>query len=535
MPTFASRRTGALVAVAVALLPLCGFLVPHQVRAQATTIAAYIAIRGTDTLGTESLRITDSAVTGVWSMRGQPRIEWKHLRRGQSYGALSMQVFAAGSPAGSTPQQTAGVRIVGDSAATEVSSGAQRSMRMFASKTNALPLINASVLHELLLAGAAKRANSPTFDVFLTSGAQTITGTQVQRGDTLIVSLGGSEVRAIMGADGLPVVIVTPQGVRITRLTALPAGGAAALGTINYDAPASAPYIAEQVRIPSGRGYDLAATLTKPRGVAKMPVVITISGSGPQERDSRVPMLPAYAFFREIADTLGRRGVAVLRFDDRGVGASGGRESAAKGTSADFADDVRSIITWLRARSDVDGSRIALAGHSEGGMIAPMVAVTDPKLRAIALLAGPGYAGRRVSLYQNRVSIDAAPGLSKAQRDSIMASVPARLDSAGRANPWLGFWLTYDPLVTARRVKQPVLILQGLTDTQISPEQADSLAVAVRSGGNQAVTLRAFPATNHLFLEDPSGAATGYGALKNAHARREVLGALADWAVKVLK
>lgn len=519
----------------IALLPLCGLLVPRQVRAQTTTIAAYVAVRGTDTLGTESLRITDSAVTGVWSMRGQPRIEWKHLRRGQSYGALSMQVFAPGSPAGSTPQQTAVVRIVGDSAATEISAGAQRSTRMFASKTNALPLINASVLHELLLAGAAKRANSPTFDVFLTSGAQTITGTQVQRGDTLIVSLGGQEVRAIFGADGLPVVIVTPQGVLITRMTALGASGAVALGTINYDAPANAPFTAEQVRIPSGRGYDLAATLTKPAGVAKVPVVITISGSGPQERDSRVPMLPAYAIFREIADTLGRRGVAVLRFDDRGVGASGGRESAAKGTSADFADDVRSVITWLRARADVDASRIALAGHSEGGMIAPMIAVTDPKLKAIALLGGPAYMGRRVSMYQNRVSVDGVPSLSKAQRDSIMATVPARLDSAGRAVPWLGFWLSYDPILTAKRVKQPVLILQGLTDTQISPEQADSLAAAVRGGGNQAVTLRTFPSTNHLFLEDPSGAASGYGALKNAHVRPEVLGALADWAVKVLK
>ncbi len=535
MPLFASRRTRPRIAAVVALVPLCGLPVPQQVRAQASTTAAYIAVRGTDTLGTETLRITDSAVTGVWSMRGQPRIEWKHLRRGQSYGALSMQVFAPGSPSGSTPQQTASVRMIGDSAATEISDGAQTSKRMFVSKTNALPLINASVLHELLLAGAAKRANAPTFDVFLTSGAQTITGTQVQRGDTLIVSLGGSEVRAIFGADGLPAVIVTPQGVRITRMSALSADGATALGTINYDAPANAPYTAEHVRIPSGRGYDLAATLTKPKGVAKMPVLITISGSGPQERDSRVPMLPAYAFFREIADTLGRRGVAVLRFDDRGVGASGGRESAAKGTSADFADDVRSIITWLRARADVDASRIALAGHSEGGMIAPMVAVSDPKLKAIALLAGPAYAGRRVSLYQNRVSVDAAPGLSKAQRDSIMATVPARLDSVGRASPWLGFWLSYDPTSTAKRITQPVLILQGLTDTQVSPEQADSLAAAVRAGGNQAVTIRTFPATNHLFLDDPSGAATGYGALKNAHVRREVLGALADWVVKVLK
>jgi dipeptidyl aminopeptidase/acylaminoacyl peptidase len=217
------------------------------------------------------------------------------------------------------------------------------------------------------------------------------------------------------------------------------------------------------------------------------------------------------------------------------VGESSGRESAAKATSADFADDVRSIVAWLRARPDIDPARVALAGHSEGGMIAPLVASTDPQLRAIALLAGTAYTGRRISLFQNRQSVDAVASLTPRQRDSIMTRVPAALDSAGSVNPWLGYFFTHDPLVTLRLVKQPVLVLQGLTDRQVSPEQADTLAFTLRKAGNKAVTLKTFPATNHLFLADSAGGVAGYTALKDPHVRPAVLSVLADWAVKVLK
>ena len=530
-PTFSfSARSVRAIAACVIVMPCVGIGAQGP---QATY--TFLAMRGADTLGTETVVLSDTDVIGVTAMRGQPRFEWRHERQGPSFGALTMRVSAPGAPAGAPPAQMAGVRIVGDSAVAEVRSGDKVVTQKMATKSSALALINASVVHQLLLASAARRAKASTFDVFLTGGGQTIAGTLQQRGDTLVVGLAGTELRALFAVDGLPTVIMTSQGVRMTRVAGLGPGAATTIGTINYNSPPNAPYTAEDVRIKSGRGYDLAATLTKPKGMAKVPVVITISGSGPQERDSRLAILPSYAFFREIADTLGRRGVAVLRFDDRGVGASGGRETAAKATSADFADDVRAIITWLRTRPDIDASRIVLAGHSEGGMIAPMVAATDPSLRGIALLAGPAYAGRRVSLMQNRFAVDAAPGLSRGQRDSIMATVPARLDSAGRATPWLGYWLSYDPVPTIRRVKQPVLVLHGLTDTQVSPEQADTLTSALRASGNHAVTLRTFPATNHLFLDDPSGAPSGYSALKNARIRRDVLGALADWVVKVVK
>jgi dipeptidyl aminopeptidase/acylaminoacyl peptidase len=224
----------------------------------------------------------------------------------------------------------------------------------------------------------------------------------------------------------------------------------------------------------------------------------------------------------------------VLRYDDRGVGESGGRASRDSATSEDFADDVLSVVQYLRSRPDVDGTRIVLAGHSEGGLIAPLAAVKDARIRAIALLAGPAITGRKVLEYQNENGLRAAP-VTEAQRDSLRRTVPAALDSLQRTNRWMRYFMTTDPLVTARRVTQPVLVLQGDTDMQVTPEQADALAATLRGAGNRAVTLRRFPATNHLFLTDSSGSPTGYAALTDTKVRAEVLGALVEWTLRVTR
>ncbi|MBI3789705.1 MAG: alpha/beta fold hydrolase [Gemmatimonadetes bacterium] len=510
---------------------------PSDCHAQvAPPAVAYLYIMGKDTIATETIAQASNGVAGVLRYRSQPRIEWRQEGAGHELGTLSLTMFAADAPAGAAPTQRVRLRLVGDSAMAEMRAGSVATTRAFPTIAGALPLLDASVLQEVLLARLTAMRSQSSMALFLMQGAQTITAAVAQAGDTLRVVVAGNEVRAVFdAADGMPSRITTSRNLRVVRASgavALPAMSAPMPG---YDAPAGAPYAAEHVRIPTGRGYDLAATLTRPHGVSKMPVVITISGSGPQERDSRLAILPGYAIFREIADTLGRRGIAVLRFDDRGVGGSGGLETASTMTTAGFADDVRAIVVWLRARTDLDGARIALAGHSEGGVIAPMVASTDPGIKAIVLLAGPAYTGLRVSLFQNRQSVDATPGLTRAQRDPILASVPSRLDSAGKANAWLGFWLTHDPVALAKTVRQPMLVLQGLTDAQVTPEQADTLAAAFRAGGNTTVTVRTFAATNHLFLDDPSGDPAGCASLRNAHVRPEVLGAMADWLAKTLR
>jgi dienelactone hydrolase len=541
-----ARAIGVLVVAAV-LAALVSVVVARTARAQASSgqapagqAVSYLYLRPNgDTLAVETVTTRAASVDGVLAMKGQPRIEWSVARNGQTPGILSLKLFAPGAAVDATPVQSGTVDVRGDTAFVDLGTATQRAKQSIPTKAGALPLINASVLQAALLSRYARNRQLSTFNVFLTSGAQTLPVTLAQVGDTLVFKLATSEMRILSAADGTPTSVGLPgQGVRVVRATSVISAANTAASTApvkhNYDAPAGAPYTAEQVRIPSGRGYDLAATLTRPKGATKPGVLITISGSGPQERDSEISIVKGYAIFREIADTLGRRGIAVLRWDDRGVGESGGRESAAKGTSADVAEDVRTLITWLRGHPDLDGTRIALAGHSEGGTVAPMVAANDNTLKGIALLAGTAYTGREIMLYQNKQAISAAK-LTQKQKDSVFASVPAQLDSLGRVNPWVQFFMTHDPISTAKLVRVPVLVLQGMTDRQVSPEQAPMLVKAVKSNGNTDVVLRTFPNVNHLFLNDPSGSPDGYPALKNTKVNRAVLGALTEWAVRVLK
>ena len=262
--------------------------------------------------------------------------------------------------------------------------------------------------------------------------------------------------------------------------------------------------------------------------------MVTITGSGPEDRDEAIPPVKGYRPFREVADALGRRGIAVLRMDDRGFGESEGVFTTA--TSQDFADDIRAGLAFLRGRSDIDGKRLALLGHSEGGLIAPMVAATDPGLKGIVLLAGPGYTGRKILEYQNRFSIDQTPQ-SDAQRarDSTMTGGTATPRFHRTTKGWLGFFLTHDPIATAAKVRTPVLILQGATDRQVTADQAPVLEKAFRDGGNKDVTLRLYPATNHLFLPDPDGNPAAYSSLTITSIRPEVLQEIVDWLTRRLR
>jgi hypothetical protein len=280
----------------------------------------------------------------------------------------------------------------------------------------------------------------------------------------------------------------------------------------------------------------LTGTLTVPKNAAKkVPAVVTITGSGQQDRDEYIPLVPGYRIFRQVADTLGRRGIAVLRLDDRAINGSGG--DVQKATSADFADDIRAGVAYLRTRPEIDGARIALAGHSEGGMIAPLVASTDAKLAGIVLMAGPAYTGRRIIDFQlkNSVMGDGTISATDAEKSKTLASLQASFDSTTAKVPWMKYFLEYDPVPTAKKVKTPVLILQGGTDQQVTPDQAPVLEQAFKVGGNKDVTTKVFKDRNHLFLMDPSGFPGGYVKLTNGRIDGEVMGTLADWLVQRLK
>jgi alpha-beta hydrolase superfamily lysophospholipase len=403
-----------------------------------------------------------------------------------------------------------------------------------------LPFLNLSVATAEQILLRARSVGAPTVNVpiFSIMGGQVAAATVRWNGpESAVLSLGGVDLQAHVTPTGEIIDAEVPgQRVRFLRADA-PArvAGDASAPTFppapkpDYSAPTDAPYSAEHVRVTSPHaGVNLAGTLTIPHHApgTRVPAVVMITGSGPQDRDEATPAIPGWRPFREIADSLGRRGIAVLRMDDRGVGES--EIGPAGATSADFADDIRAALDYLRARDDIEPSRLALIGHSEGGMIAPMVAATDPALHAIVIIAGPSRTGRAVSDQQVRAAL-VARGLAGAQLESEIAANDRLRDAQVAANPWLSFWFAHDPVATAKRVTQPVLVLQGATDTQVSPDQAEELAAAFRAGGNRDVTVRLLPEINHLMVHDPSGDFSNYSKLPSLSVSPVVLAEIDAW------
>ena len=305
---------------------------------------------------------------------------------------------------------------------------------------------------------------------------------------------------------------------------------------LDYSAPADAPYTSEDVMVKTLAGHTLAGTLTLPVGASRAhPVgaIVTVTGSGAQDRDEAIG-LPGFRPFRQIADSLGRRGVAVLRMDDRGTGASGGMFKGS--TSSDFAEDVLAGLAYLRTRGEIRANRLGVLGHSEGAIIAPMVAEKEPKLRAIVLLAGIAQPGRTALHFQIKNGYEHDTKLTPEKRSELIAAIPTRIDGMMAADPWMKFFLTYDPAATMRRVKTPVLILTGSRDQQAVPEQVALMEKGFREGGNKNVTARVLPDLNHLFVHDTDGFPGNYAKLPPpVMMQNDVLQIISDWLVKRLR
>jgi pimeloyl-ACP methyl ester carboxylesterase len=528
-----------LVLAVLLLLLLGAGLLAAQTPTPRVDRFTLLYLAANDTVGVERLERTDSALVGDLSVRGLPRMRWtERLHEPAGVHTLRIEAWRPGAATTDAPMQRLVLQIRGDSAyvynapAGNAPLGAP--VATLPARANARWLVNQSLAHAAWL---SSRTAGDTAWFVLASGASLQSGVLSRQGDSLTLTLAGLRSVFRLAADGALLGVHVPaQGIRgvvvrgdaAARLTTTPAA------PVSYDAPAGAPYTATEVRVPTSMGHTLAGTLTRPRtATARVPVAITITGSGPQERDEAIPGVEGYRLFRQVADTLGRRGIAVLRLDDRGVGASGGNHSTA--TSRDFADDVRAAIAWLRTRDDIDPDRIALVGHSEGGLIAPLVAADDARLAAIVLMAGPAYSGARIIAFQQRSAIAQLNSAgTEASRDTMFRLAQQQLDSTARSNPWIREFLQYDPLPTARRVRTPVLVLQGDTDQQVTPEQADTLVAAFVAGRNDRITMHRLPNTNHLFQRDSSGVPGGYGTLADRRVTAETLGRLADWLVSTL-
>ena len=400
----------------------------------------------------------------------------------------------------------------------------------------ALPFINlsAGILDQVFR--RARTVGGGAVTIPLVAGPQVLPGAvRFVGSDSAVLDLNVA-LRAAIAPDGaLQGAIVPAQNVRFVRLAARPAAASSAVrnDAMRYAAPAGAPYTARNVVVPTPGGFNLAGTLTLPAWASTSrpaPVVVTISGSGPQNRDSELMGVTGYALFRQLADTLGRAGVGVLRLDDRGTGASGG--GSTQPTSADFAGDVRSAIAWLASQPMVDSSRLGLLGHSEGGIIAPMVAGDDRRVRAVALLATQSRPGHELSAHQRRITIAQDTARTQASRDSLFIVAQAHSDSlvrSGGGDAWTRYWWSYDPAPALRRVQAPVLVVHGETDMQVPVAQAHEVATMLRDAGNPDVTVRTFPGVNHLLLDDPSGHWSGYQALPSKAVAAPITGTIADW------
>lgn len=304
-------------------------------------------------------------------------------------------------------------------------------------------------------------------------------------------------------------------------------------------------YIAEEVIYKNAdSSLQYGATFTKPAQGNGFPTVILISGSGTQDRDGSMFGHKTYAV---LADLLTKQGIAVLRVDDIGVGKSSLGTNSSKLTSVDFAGDVNNSIQYLLSRADVDKKKIGLIGHSEGGMIAPMVAVSNKQVAFIVLLAGPGQMGQEIWNFQMRRSFEMAnlANPDKALADSLInginrafgkstdfdavqtdmkltyanwkKSVPDSLEKKlfitspqaamlsmaqqyKASLAWLNYFLNYEPSTNLEKLKIPVLALNGTFDIQVtSDENLSAIEAALKKGRNKKYEVHALPNLNHLF------------------------------------
>ncbi len=303
---------------------------------------------------------------------------------------------------------------------------------------------------------------------------------------------------------------------------------------------AEGAYDATEVSFES-QGITLAGTLTTPKGGGPWPAVVLITGSGAQDRDENSPGPGGLklGIFRTIADSLTRRGIAVLRYDDRGVGGSGGSLTDA-GLSGLVAD-VEAAVGYVRTRPGIDASRVGLIGHSEGGIIAPIVASRDREIAAIVLMAGTAAPIDSVILEQSTELAVAAGGdsadIEQARQSTLrlMAAIrqgrePEDTDLSPGTQRWLREHIEHDPIATIKQVRAPVLIVNGGQDIQVFPEHARRLGAALEQAGHRDYEVRIFPDLNHLFVVSRGEGLAEY-VDPDAEVDPSFLSYLGDWLV----
>lgn len=315
----------------------------------------------------------------------------------------------------------------------------------------------------------------------------------------------------------------------------------------------------------------LAGTLTIPKGENKFPAVVLVTGSGPQDRDET---LFGHKPFLVIADYLTRNGIAVLRFDDRGIGKSKGNFSSALTT--DFATDALAAVEYLKTRNEIAQNKIGIVGHSEGGMVAPLAASNSSDVKFIVMLAGPGMIGKDLIPLQQKLLLiasgapeDAAVKQASEAKEifDVIINTPDSLSAYNKLasmyeekisklskeekerpeysrdaftavtkqylSPWFRFFLKYDPRPALENVQCPVLAMNGEKDLQVPVKENLSLVEsALKAGGNSKYKIVSLPGLNHLFQKAETGSATEYGKIEETFSP-DALTIMKDWILEI--
>ncbi len=318
-------------------------------------------------------------------------------------------------------------------------------------------------------------------------------------------------------------------------------------------------------------GIKLGGTLTIPESGNQFPAVLLITGSGQQNRNEEIF---GHKPFWVIADYLTRRGIAVLRVDDRGVGESTGNFTAS--TTKDFATDVLAGVEYLKSRKEINPKEIGLIGHSEGGIIAPMVAAETNDVAFIVMMAGTGIPGNKLLLKQIELiskangepqdKIDKDISLSKKLYDVVISELDSvkavtklkeifndyysKMDEKEKLeegnpdnafnnlqktimNPWFRFFLSYNPVPALEKIKCPVLVIDGSKDLQVPPEEdLSSIKAALEKGGNKNFDVKELPELNHLFQTAKTGSPSEYGKIEETISPI-ALQTMGDWILKI--
>lgn len=314
------------------------------------------------------------------------------------------------------------------------------------------------------------------------------------------------------------------------------------------------PYNSEDITFENAKdNITLAGTFTYPQGKGAFPAVALITGSGAQNRDEE---LMGHKPFLVLSDYLTRNGIAVLRFDDRGSYASKGNFATA--TTFDFAKDAEAAVQYLKTRKEVNKKKIGLIGHSEGGIIAPMVAVNCKDVSYIVLMAGPGIPGSEILMLQQKL-IGQANGIKEedlkitaelnshifkmideiSDTDTLKVKITNYLIEKSKEfpdlkipegkkindmidlqlqqllTPWMLNFIRYNPAPMLEKVKCPVLAINGSKDLQV-PSEVNLKAIenALNKGKNKNFTIKEMSNLNHLFQECKTGSPNEYAGIE---------------------